>query len=230
YTTMGGIEAVIWTDVIQVLILVAGMLYSIYFIITYVGGLDVVYTTALEYDKLRFLNFDFSFTSLATWSIFFGSFALQFGPYTSDQAVVQRYLTTKDEKEARKSLWTNGIISIPTGILFFALGTCLYVFYKLNPSLLSLGMQIDQIYPLFIGQQLPVGFAGLVISGIFSASMSSLDSSMHSVSTAWCIDFHDRFRPGASEEKRLAQARNVVILVGLFGTGMSCLLASLPVI
>src|SRR5699024_388275 len=94
----------------------------------------------------------------------------------------------------------------------------------------SLGMQTDQIYPLFIGQQLPVGFAGLVISGIFSASMSSLDSSMHSVSTAWCIDFHDRFRPGASEEKRLAQARNVVILVGLFGTGMSCLLASLPVI
>src|SRR5699024_5909891 len=73
YTTLGGIEAVIWSDVLQVFILVSGIIYSLYFIIDYVGGIDVVYTTAVEYDKLQFFNFDFSFTSLATWSIFFVS-------------------------------------------------------------------------------------------------------------------------------------------------------------
>lgn len=229
YTTLGGVEAVIWTDVIQVIILVAGMIYSLIFIVAHVGGIDIIYNIALHDSKLQMFDWRLSYTDLVTWSIFLGTFALQFGPYTTDQAVVQRYLTTKDEKEAAKSLWINGIISVPTGLLFFVLGTCLYVFYKLNPELLSVGMQTDQVFPLFIGQQLPVGFAGLVIAGIFSASMSSLDSSMHSISTAWTVDFHERFNPGSTEEYRLGLARKVVVIVGLFGTAMACMLASFPI-
>src|SRR5699024_2541017 len=104
YTTMGGMEAVIWTDVIQVFVFVAGIVYSLIFIIGQVGGVDVIYQVALQGDKLQMFDWRFSFTDLVTWSIFLGSFALQFGPYTSDQAVVQRYLTTKDEKVASKSL------------------------------------------------------------------------------------------------------------------------------
>lgn len=229
YTTLGGMEAVIWTDVIQVVILVAGMIYSLIFIVAHVGGIDIIYNIALHDSKLQMFDWRLSYTDLVTWSIFLGTFALQFGPYTTDQAVVQRYLTTKNEKEAAKSLWINGIISVPTGLLFFVLGTCLYVFYKLNPELLSVGMQTDQVFPLFIGQQLPVGFAGLVIAGIFSASMSSLDSSMHSISTAWTVDFHERFNPGSTEEYRLGLARKVVVIVGLFGTAMACILASFPI-
>lgn len=229
YTTLGGIEAVIWSDVLQVFILVGGIIYSLFFIINYVGGLDVIYTTALANDKLQLFNFNFSFTSLATWSIFLGSFALQFGPYTTDQAVIQRYLTTRDEKSAADSIWTNGIISIPTGFLFFALGTCLYVFYKLNPDFLSVGMQNDQVFPLFIGQQLPVGFAGLLIAGIFSASMSSLDSSMHSISTVATVDFYDRFVPASEDRFRLRLARWITVLTGVLGTLIACLLASYPI-
>ncbi|SMO86076.1 cyclically-permuted mutarotase family protein [Fodinibius sediminis] len=229
YTTLGGIEAVIWSDVLQVFILVSGIIYSLYFIINYVGGLEIVYTTALEHDKLQLFDFSFSFTSLATWSIFLGSFALQFGPYTTDQAVIQRYLTTRDEKSAADSIWTNGIISIPTGFLFFALGTCLYVFYKLNPDFLSVGMQNDQVFPLFIGQQLPMGYAGLLIAGIFSASMSSLDSSMHSISTVATVDFYERFVPASTENARLNLARWVTVLTGVLGTLIACLLASFPI-
>ncbi|MDR8390774.1 sodium/solute symporter [Aliifodinibius sp. S!AR15-10] len=227
YTTLGGIEAVIWSDVLQVFILISGIIYSLYFIIDYVGGLDVVYTTAIASDKLQFFDFDLSFTSLATWSIFLGSFALQFGPYTT--AVIQRYLTTEDEKSAADSIWTNGIISIPTGFLFFALGTCFYVFYKLNPEFLSVGMQNDQVFPLFIGQQLPVGFAGLLIAGIFSASMSSLDSSMHSVATVVTVDFYKQFVPTSKEKNRLYLARLVTVIVGALGTLIACLLATLPI-
>ncbi|MFH5833665.1 sodium/solute symporter [Halalkalibaculum sp. DA384] len=229
YTTLGGIEAVIWSDVLQVVILISGILYSLYFITDYVGGLDVVYTTAVANEKLQFLELDFSFTALATWSIFLGSFALQFGPYTTDQAVIQRYLTTEDEKSAADSIWTNGIISIPTGFLFFALGTCFYVFYKLNPEFLSVGMQNDQVFPLFIGQQLPVGFAGLLIAGIFSASMSSLDSSMHSIATVATVDFYQRFVPASRESTRLRLARWVTVAVGALGTLIACLLASFPI-
>jgi solute:Na+ symporter, SSS family len=229
YTVMGGMEAVVWTDVIQVVVLVFGILYSLGFIIAHVGGVGVIYDIAMTDSKLLMFDWSLSFTDLVTWSIFLGTFALQFGPYTTDQAVIQRYLTTKDEKEAAKSLWTNGIISIPTGFLFFALGVCLYVFYKMSPDLIHVGMQNDQIFPLFIGQQLPVGLSGLVIAGIFAASMSSLDSSMHSISTAWTVDFYRRFNPGSSEKKRLILAKIVVVIVGIFGTMMACVLAMFPI-
>ena len=229
YTVMGGMEAVVWTDVIQVVVLVAGILYSLGFIIVYMGGVGPIYEIAMTDSKLLMFDWSLSITDLATWSIFLGTFALQFGPYTTDQAVIQRYLTTKNEKEASKSLWTNGIISIPTGFLFFALGVCLYVFYKMSPELLHLGMQNDQVFPLFIGQQLPVGLSGLVIAGIFAASMSSLDSSMHSISTAWTVDFYRRFNPDAEEKKRLLLAKMVVVIVGVFGTAMACVLAIFPI-
>lgn len=229
YTVMGGMEAVVWTDVIQVIVLVFGIIYSLSFIISHVGGVGVIYDIAMADSKLLMFEWSFSFTDLVTWSIFLGTFALQFGPYTTDQAVIQRYLTTKNEKEASKSIWTNGIISVPTGFLFFVLGVCLYVFYKLSPDLIHLGMQNDQIFPLFIGQQLPVGLSGLVIAGIFAASMSSLDSSMHSISTAWTVDFYRRFNPESDDKYRLRLAKIVVILVGLFGTAMACVLAMFPI-
>jgi len=229
YTVMGGMEAVVWTDVVQVVILVFGILYSIGFIIMHVGGVGVIYDIAMADSKFLMFNWSLSTKDLVTWSIFMGTFALQFGPYTTDQAVIQRYLTTKNEKEASKSLWTNGIISIPSGFLFFALGVCLYVFYKMSPELLPIGMQNDQIFPLFIGQQLPVGLSGLVIAGIFAASMSSLDSSMHSISTAWTVDFYRRFNPNSEEKYLVRLAKIVVVVVGTFGTVMACVLAMFPI-
>lgn len=90
---------------------------------------------------------------------------------------MQRYLTTSDEKQARKSIWMNGIITIPAGLLIFSMGTFLYVYFKEHPDFLSVGMQNDGVFPLFIADHLPPGIAGLVIAGIYSASMSSLDSS-----------------------------------------------------
>jgi solute:Na+ symporter, SSS family len=228
YTVMGGMEAVVWTDVIQVVVLVFGIMYSLGFIIAHVGGVGPIYEIAMTDSKLLMFDWSFSFTDLVTWSIFLGTFALQFGPYTTDQAVIQRYLTTKNEKEASKSIWTNGIISVPTGFLFFALGVCLYVFYKMSPDLIHLGMQNDQIFPLFIGQQLPGGLSGLVIAGIFAASMSSLDSSMHSISTAWTVDFYRRFNPDL-KRKSGSGLQNCGFDCGPFGTAMACVLAMFPI-
>jgi cyclically-permuted mutarotase family protein len=229
YTAMGGIEAVVWTDVLQVIILIGGIIFSIIYIIIHVGGLAPLIHTGLANHKFKFFDFHWSFTTIATWSVLLGGFAELLGPYTTDQTVIQRYLTTKNEKSAASGIWTNGIISIPTGFLFFFLGTALYVFYKFHPGLISVGMKTDQIFPLFIGQELPAGLVGFLVAGVFSASMSSLSSGMNSVTTVITVDFIERLSVRVNEVKKLRLARWITILVGLIGTAMACLLAGFSI-
>jgi len=229
YTYMGGIEAVIWTDVIQVVVLILGLIAGLIYISIEIGDVGYILDTALEDGKMKMLDLRFSFEEVVTWSLFLGSFALNFVPYTTDQAVVQRYMTTADEKKSRKSIWLNGIISIPSGLLIFLMGAFLYVYFKENPDFLTIGMQNDSVFPLFITNHLPPGIGGLVIAGIYSASMSSLDSSMHSVSTVVTIDYYKRFSSNYKEDKGLKLAKWTTVIVGVLGTSIACLMAAFPV-
>jgi len=229
YTAMGGMEAVIWTDVLQTVVLIGGMLIAIFVVAGEVGGFGTVLEVARADGKTRMWDLSFSFTDLVTWSLLLGTFALQFGPYTTDQSVIQRYLTTKDEKAAARSVWFNGLLAIPVGFVFMALGTCLYVFFKHRPELLSLGMQNDEIFPLFVSGQLPAGLSGLVIAGVFAASMSSLDSSMHSIATTCTVDWYRRFTPDASEVSCLRLARALTIVLGVIAVGSACVLVTYDV-
>jgi Na+/proline symporter len=157
-------------------------------------------------------------------AIFFSSF-LQ---YTSGQDVIQRYVTTKDVGAARKSLWTTMWMSVFGSIIFFALGTALYAFYKMRPELLDPAMtQGDAILPFFIMQQLPAGVAGLIIAALFAASQSSVSSSLNSVATAWSKDFDERLiRPGAADQRYLNAAKIVVVLAGVLGMGVAIFMAN----
>jgi Na+/proline symporter len=149
--------------------------------------------------------------------------------YGTDQTMVQRYLTTKSEKEAKKSVWTNAILTIPATIIFFFVGTALFVFYqifpgKLNPELLN----NDAIFPWFIATQLPAGISGLLIAGIFAASMSSLSSSMNSAATSYATDIHFRFnlkRKGGD----LKLARTATFFIGIAGTIFALFMATLDI-
>ncbi|WP_227009056.1 sodium:solute symporter family transporter [Christiangramia fulva] len=229
YTVMGGIEAVIWTDVIQVIVLIGGLILGLIFIAYDIGDVGYIFSTAYQDGKFQLFDFRWSLTEVVTWSLFLGTFALNFAPYTTDQAVVQRYLTTSDEKQARKSIWMNAIISIPAGLLIFLLGTFLYVYFKDHPQFLQIGMQNDGIFPLFIADHLPPGVAGLVIAGIYSAAMSSLDSSMHSVSTVVTVDYFKRFTRPKSDVTTMRIARWVTIIVGVLGTGVAAFMAAYPI-
>jgi SSS family transporter len=229
YTVMGGIEAVIWTDVIQVIVLIGGLILGLIYIAVDIGDVGYIFSTAYEDGKFQLFDFRWSFTEVVTWSLFLGTFALNFAPYTTDQAVVQRYLTTSSEKEARKSIWMNGIISIPAGLLIFLMGTFLYVYFRDNPQFLQVGMQNDGIFPLFIADHLPPGVAGLVIAGIYSAAMSSLDSSMHSVSTVITVDFYKRFSTKTTDSTTMKIARWVTVSVGILGTGVAAFMAAYPI-
>lgn len=225
YTVLGGMEAVIWTDVLQVFVLWGGICLSLVIILINVDGLGTVYHTASEHGKLWMFNWTWDTSQAATWLILIGSFALQFGPYTTDQAVVQRYMTTKDDRAAARSIWLNGALAIPFSLLFFVLGTCLFVFFEAHPNLLMLGMENDKVFPLFMATQLPIGLSGLVIAGVFAASMSSLDSSMHSVATALTTDFYRRLNPQADDHGCLRLARVLTVAVGGIGTLVALLLA-----
>lgn len=218
YTVMGGMEAVIWTDVIQVLVLLGGALLSIFIAIANIeGGMGTVIQVAMEQQKFKLVDWSWDYTELVFWVAIIGFFFLNLISYTSDQVVIQRYLTVKNEEEAAKSLWTNGIITLPGILLFFGLGTVLYVFYYSNPDKVG-SVNPEELLPYYIVAELPVGIAGLVIAGIFAASMSSLDSSMNSIATAYISDIHKYFKPKLGDREYLKLAKIITVVMGLFGT------------
>jgi len=227
---LGGIEAVIWTDVLQVFILMGGALLSFVLIVGAVdGGLSGLIAVGVEHDKFRMFNWGWDISAQVLWVVVCGRFLETLIPYSSDQTVVQRYLTTATEKDARKSIWFGMLFSVPNGILFFGLGTALFVFYKAQPELLDANLKGDAILPLFIVQQLPIGIAGLIIAAVFAAAMSSLDSSLNSMSAVGVTDFYRRFSQNVSEHAALVWARVLTILAGILGTCSALLMASLGV-
>jgi len=226
YTVLGGIEAVIWTDVLQVIVLVGGALLCLVLIAASVpGGAGGLVSTALADAKLHTFDFTPDLAESTFWVVVLGGLAAALISYGSDQAVIQRYLTTKDERAAARSIWVNGVLSVVATLLFFSMGAALYGFYKARPDLLSptLGNP-DAIFPWYIVTQLPAGVAGLLIAGLFAAAMSSLDSSMNSVATAVTTDFFRRFRPGAADRTCLNVARWATVIVGVAGTAFALLM------
>lgn len=227
YTVLGGIEAVIWTDVVQVAVLLGGALLCLVIIpFDIQGGISHIIDTITVRDKINIFNFDVDLTTPTFWVVLIGGLAANLISYGSDQAVVQRYLTTSDEKNAARGIWTNALLTIPAALLFFSVGTALFVFYQDNPQMLDTSAtNSDAIFPLFIVTQLPSGVAGILIAGIFAAAMSSLDSSMNSVASVITTDFYQRFTPQASEHNSLKVAKWTTGIIGASGTAFALVMA-----
>ena len=228
FCTMGGMKAVIWTDVIQGIVLVLGALIALVYLIAGTdGGIDGFFKLASDAGKFRTFDFVFDWSQPVFWVAIFGGLANQLITYTSDQSIIQRYMTTKDQKSAARGIWFNGIISIPISVVFFLIGAALFTYYKSNPASLDITMQNqDAIFPHFIVSGLPAGIAGLVIAAVFSASISTISSNVNSVSTAVTEDFFQQLRNDLTEKTRMHIARISGILVGLIGTGFALGLAT----
>ncbi|UCD51105.1 MAG: sodium/solute symporter [Phycisphaerales bacterium] len=226
YCTIGGIEAVIWTDTIQTFVLLGGALVCLGLMIAGSdGGFGAFMRTAVGDGKLHALNWhlDPTSASLAFWVVIFGAFGQNLSSYTADQAVVQRYMTTPDIKRAAGSIWTAALLTVPASFLFFGLGTALYVFYKSNPERLDPTFMTDQIFPLFIAHEVPVGVAGLIVAGIFAAAQSTISTSMNSTSTTVVTDFLRPFRLARGEGGYLVWARVLTFAFGVAGTVLGLL-------
>ncbi|OAD42210.1 sodium:solute symporter family transporter [Polaribacter atrinae] len=219
YTTFGGIEAVIWTDVMQVVVLLGGSVLAVVWIMLHTEtSFGDMITYASERDKFNIANFEMNFTDSTFWVVFIGGLASAMVTQGTDQTIVQRFLTSSSVKESQKTLYTNAVLTLPATIIFFGLGTLLFVFYTEMPEKLSPAISNnDSIFPWYIVRELPVGVSGLLVAGIFSAAMSSISSSLNSVSTAYCNDFHMHFKPNMPDVNLLKIARIVTLVTGVLG-------------
>jgi SSS family transporter len=225
---MGGVTAVIWGDVVQGIILVFGAIFAVvYLAMGTEGGISGCIEIALENDKLRLFDFSNSWSQATWWVIILGGLANNLISYTSDQTVIQRYLTTSDEKSAGRSILINGIMSVFVSVAFYMIGTGLYTFYKTHPAELDVTMQqSDAIFPFFMMSQMPAGIAGALIAAIFAATMSTISSNINSVATAFSIDFWKRFRPSTSDKKLVVVARWASVVSGMVGLMLALLMAT----
>ena len=226
YTVLGGIEAVVWTDVLQSIVLLGGALLSMGVILSAEDfAIGTMLQTAVEEHKFHIFTLEGGLDSNVFWVVIVGGFFIQLTPFTSDQALVQRFLTTPDEKTATRAVWAHAALVVPASLLFFGLGTALFLFYKTRPEMMMPTNENDKIVPWFIVTQLPVGLAGLVLAGLFAATMSSVDSGMHSISTTLVNDVYRKLRPKADDAACLKMARILIISFGLLGT-LSAVLVS----
>ena len=228
YCTMGGVEAVIWGDVVQACIIVGGAFFAFFYLVLNTeGGVGGFFEIALNDDKLRFFDWSFDYRSATFWVIIIGGFANNLISLTSDQTIIQRYLTTKDEKAAQRGILLNGLMSVCVSVVFFGIGTALYTFFKTHPSELNFTMeQSDTIFPFFMMSQMPPGLAGLLIAAIFAATMSTISSSINSMSTAFSVDFFQHWFPKTKDGTTLKVARSSSFLFGVFGLVLALFMAT----
>ncbi|MHC4716332.1 MAG: sodium:solute symporter family transporter, partial [Planctomycetota bacterium] len=231
YTVLGGVEAVIWTDVLQVAVLASGAGLILYTLAVHVDfGAAGIVAAGLQHEKFRTFQWGWSYTQGVVWVMVAGSLFSAMMPNTADQSVVQRYLATKDERQARQAAWTSALLGIPTGLVFFFMGTALFAFYTVyKVAELPENIENIAILPHFVMRQMPAGVSGLVIAGIFAAAMSTVDNGMNAIATAGTTDFYRRLRAGRSEREYLWAARAVTLAAGLVATGTAMVVCSLEI-
>ena len=248
YTAMGGMEGVIWTDAIQVVIFTLGAAVTIVFIFLRVwdagGGFFAI---ANQYHKFRMFDGRLDLTQVVTLWLVLQTIFETLRIYGTQQDMTQRYMTTESTAKANRSVWLAILGYIPLGYAFYFVGTGLFVFYHvqpgydfffmggkvlglfhLDPMVASLLNQnrADAIYPYFIGTQMPAGAGGLVIAAFFAATMSTVSAVINSSSTVFIQDFYKRLtRTQRSDRHYLNVARGLTVLWGSLATVLALLLA-----
>lgn len=223
YTMLGGMKAVIWTDVMQLMVLFGGQLLIVIVATAKIpGGLAGVWDTAIADNRLS-LSFSFDLRERVTfWAILIGGSFLNLVQMATDQVSVQRYLTAGSLRDAQRSLWIKLWMVLPVLVLFYGTGLVLYAFYKVHGDPLAL-KQIargDQILPYFVVTQLPSGLPGLLIAAIFAASMSTVSAGVNSLTSATLCDFYQTLsKPGSLTERGLLlRARCLTVFYGILVT------------
>jgi SSS family transporter len=226
YTAMGGMKAVIWTDVVQLIVKMGGALFAIGFIVWHLdGGAAQAVSSALAQHKTRLFDFSFDLTKATVWGFVFLVLFDVVLTFPKDQVLMQRVLSTRSDKEAGRSIWAFAAIMIPGGFVFYSIGTALFLYYQAHPERMNPLLSVDATFPLFIAAELPVGITGLIVAGIFAAAMATLSSIMNSVATLASVDFYERLakKPDPAKSVRFAEAMTVV--AGLIGIGAALLLS-----
>ncbi len=217
YTIAGGIGAVIWTDVVQTIVLwLGGIVCFVVIVLKLPGGVSQIFEVGAQQHKFDVGSMDFNLSERTFWTVALLGIVSWLTMYSSDQNVVQRYLAAKSLKDARRATTIYSVIAVPTWAFFFLLGTCVFVFYQVNPSSAVDGLEADAVFPYFILTEMPVGITGLVIAGVLAAAMSSLDSSINAISTLVTVDLMKPYLArGRDDRFYLRWARIVAVLASV---------------
>ncbi len=188
YSLLGGIQAVLWTDAIQAIILIVGALICIGILMfSMPEGPGQLFQIASENQKFSLGSFSSGLTNPTFWVVLIYGLFINLQNFGIDQNYIQRYMSSKSDKDAKKSALNGGLLYVPVSALFLFIGTALFSFYKANQGLLPAGVEGDQVFPYFIVNQLPTGLTGLLIASIFAAGMSTVSTSINSTSTALIV-------------------------------------------
>lgn len=247
YTVMGGIEAVIWTEVVQGVLKTLGALLIVYLVISNMpGGINKVIEVGTRDHKFSLGSWDLDFTTASFWVILLYGFFINLNNFGMDQNYVQRYHTATSAKQASKSIWLCVWIYVPASLLFFVIGTCLYAYYDANPQLIesvklaaaaerlnahasatdiaNLAATLktadygDKVMPHFMVTMIPTGLVGLIVSAILSAAMSTISSGMNASATVFAEDIYKRyFKPGINEKQNMKLLHIATVVFGLAG-------------
>lgn len=229
YTVAGGIHAVIWTDVLQIAVVFGGAILSLVLIVAGSdGGLDGVLRAGGAAGKFQSFDWSWDFTGATVWVFCIWSVYDMILSRLGQEAA-QRAFATDGVPAARRSMVTCALVSVPGTLLFYAVGTALFAYYRGHPGELDPTLSTDGIFPLFIAQKLPAGVAGLVVAALFAASMSTLDSGMNTVATVVVTDWYGLLGRRADERRKLRVARAITLLTGLLATGVALYMAALNI-
>lgn len=226
YTALGGMKAVVWTDFVQLIVKMGGIAFAIGFIVLALdGGAMELFRIAAAEEKMKLFDFSFDLTKATVWGFVFLVLFDVVLTFPKDQVLMQRVLSTKNSKDAGRSIWTFAAVTIPGGFMFYFVGTALYAFYKTHPERMNPLLTIDATFPLFIAAELPTGIRGLIVAGILAAAMATLSSIMNSVATLASVDFYEKLvkKPNPKVSVRFAEAMTIV--TGLLGMGVALLLS-----
>jgi len=247
YTVLGGIEAVIWTEVVQAVVKTFGALLILYLIITNMpGGVSKIAEIGHAAGKFSLGSFKPDFIGSSFWVVLLYGFFINLNNFGMDQNYIQRYHTASSSKAASKSIWLCVWLYIPASLLFFVIGSCLYAYYEVNPGLVqSIKHQVaverlpvhaseaeilklqsalkpadygDKIMPHFMVTKIPVGLVGLIVSAILSAAMSTISSGMNASATVFSVDIYKRYiKPDVTEKQNLSLLHIATVGFGLLG-------------
>ncbi|RZK73487.1 MAG: sodium:solute symporter, partial [Pedobacter sp.] len=247
YTVLGGIEAVIWTEVVQAIVKTFGALLILYLIVTNMpGGVSKIVEIGNSANKFSLGSFKMDFVGSSFWVVLLYGFFINLNNFGMDQNYIQRYHTASSSKAASKSIWLCVWLYIPASLLFFIIGSCLFAYYELNPDLVeTIKHQVaverlpinasaaeiariqnalqpsdygDKIMPHFMVTKIPIGLVGLIVSAILSAAMSTISSGMNASATVFSVDIYKRYiKPDINDKQNLSLLHIATIGFGLLG-------------
>jgi len=232
YTMMGGMKAVIWTDVMQFFVLLGGQLIIVFVAVSHIpGGWSEVWQTAASHGQ-PVPTATLDPTVRISWlGVLIGGALLSLVQMATDQVAVQRYMTARDLRTARKGLWLKLWVTLPILGLFYFTGVVLRTFYNHAPDPLATKAidKADQILPYFVVHELPAGLPGVLIAAVFAASMSTISAGLNSLASATMVDFQQRLsnRPLPPDATQIRHARLWTLFYGVIVISLAFLVSGL---